>query len=325
MTDNQSFDFICAGCAAGEGIYRFSAVGGRLEKKGEITGIDEVMYFVREGGKLHVLLRAPEGFGGCGGYIAINEDASSAGMKDAVSTGGTVSCHLSVDGGDVYAANYTGSCVSHVGKKVLYHVPYRNMQPGRQEKPHPHCTILSPDKKYVLATDLGLDRIFVYDRQLDLCSVAETEKGHGVRHILFHPDGRTLYAVNELASTVSVFSWDDGRLMLLMTYSCNICHPKNTAAAIRLSPDARRLYVSHRGQDVITCFGVSEDGRTLSFVSNSDCGGAGPRDFCLSPDGKFIVTANERSGNIALLEIGDDGAMKVLDRADVKAALCVLA
>ena len=90
----------------------------------------------------------------------------------------------------------------------------------RQDTAHTHFVNLSPDKKYLLCCDLGLDSIYTYDFDLNVKSVAKVESGEGARHLAYSSDGKYVYCVNELGSSLSVFKYDNGNLNLCNTYSC---------------------------------------------------------------------------------------------------------
>ncbi|MFR5785361.1 MAG: lactonase family protein [Acutalibacteraceae bacterium] len=93
----------------------------------------------------------------------------------------------------------------------------RGTDPARQEAPHPHQALVTPDGKFVLVCDLGLDRVFVYDHDLTPVSYTDVPKGQGVRHLTVAPDGRRVYAVNELGCSITEFDYADGRLTALRT------------------------------------------------------------------------------------------------------------
>ena len=146
--------------------------------------------------------------------------------------------------------------------------------PARQEAPHPHQALVTPDGKFVLVCDLGLDRVFVYDRDLTPVSYADVPKGQGVRHLTFAPDGRRVYAVNELGCSITEFDYADGRLTALRTTALP-CAGKSYAGAIRLSEDGGLLFVSLRGDDVIAVCKPTPDGPVL--LRRFPCGGCWPR------------------------------------------------
>jgi len=319
------FTVYAAGSLDGAGVSRFILKDSRLIPDGVIKCPGRVMYFVEDGGDLHISARGKMSPEGDGIYIKAEPDGRGGySVSEEKKIDGVCACHISVSGDDVYTVGYSSGTVTHLGDKTVTHEPKLHMRPGRQDRPHTHEAVISPCGNYLLVTDLGLDRIYVYDRALNGLSVCMTEPGQGVRHLVFSPDGKHVYAANELASTVSVFSWEPGRLTLLHTVEPGFIEPDNYAAAIRTNAAGTKLYVSQRGKDVIGVFEISSDGEELKLIGNFGCGGRFPRDFYISPDERFIAVANERSGNLSLLEMKDGIPGRILDNASLPAALCVL-
>ena len=321
MTPKPHFDLFAASGTPNGGVFRYTlSKDGKLTPAGSIP-MDRPMYFQKLGERLHVILRAPDGFDGNSAYVSCNADGGDLELSNATATNGIVACHLSVCGDDVYTVNYLSGNLVWVGKKTVTHRALPDCKPGRQDAPHTHCVIPSPDGRYLLCTDLGLDQIKVYDRELNFVSQCDAPRGCGVRHIVFSHDGAYLYAANELDSSVSVYACREGRLTLLSTTPCKVSCPHNLAAAIRLSPDGTRLYVSQRGEDVISIFEVSE-GVHLRLIDNCACGGRGPRDIYLSPDGSLLAVANEASGDLTVLSTDGDRLTQT-DHLTLDGALCV--
>ena len=165
--------------------------------------------------------------------------------------------------------------------------------------PHTHFVAFSPDKKYVLCCDLGLDTIFICDRNLNEVSRVKVPDGYGVRHLVFSKDGEFFYAVNELIPSISVFVYSNGNAEYLSTTKLDCKNKNSTAAAIRL--DKNSLYASVRGENEIYAYRV--DGADFLFYGRFSCGGEGPRDFDLIGD--YIVCANENSDNVTVIEKND--------------------
>ena len=324
MTHKPLCKIWAASCAPDGGIaqYELNAEGKLLRRS--FLNLDRPMYFITEGDTLHTLLRAPEGFDGKSGYLKVNGALTET--SEITSTQGVVACHLCAVGERVYAVNYLSGNLSEIGGREVTHAPGEDHQPGRQDAPHTHCVIPTLEGDALLCTDLGLDTIFVYDLDLNLLSKCQMPKGHGVRHIVAGKDG-FYYAANELMSTVSVLKYDAEAktLTCLSSYSCGISMEGNTAAAIRISGDARHLFVSQRGADTVSVFSISEDGRRLALLHNIPCGGNSPRDMILTPDEKFILCANERSGDLTVLALDANKNAVLTDRVPLAQALCVLA
>ena len=133
-----------------------------------------------------------------------------------------------------------------------------------------------------------------------------------------------LYCACELDSTVCTLSYRDGQLAFLGATDSHIARPDNSAAAIRLSPDGKTLYVSQRGENCISVYRIGEDG-IPKWLFNAPCGGDFPRDFCLTPDGDFLICANERNGCLTVLPIESEKVLPPIFHFALPAALCVWA
>lgn len=178
---------------------------------------------------------------------------------------------------------------------------------------HVHSTICTPDGKYLLAADLGLDRVFCYEitggeeilKPADRSRNLVFEEGEGPRHTAFSSDGRYFYVFTELKSNIYVFAVrEDGKMELLQRKNTLPEGYEGEAAGadIHISADENYLYVSNRGPDTIAVSQRDRDGGTLELVQQASSGGCWPRNFCLSRSQKHILAANERSGLITVYE-----------------------
>ncbi len=309
------------------GLYAF-----RLTEAGGLAllsyfPLDRPMYAVKENNRLYVLAR--ELFGKESGVLSLKPqpDGSLLQASSPHSTRGIVACHLSVLGENIYTVNYLSGNVVKLpeGKSIAF--SGKGPHPARQEASHTHCIIPTPDRKYLLVTDLGQDKIFVLDRDLQPISDCSVPAGHGARHMTFSPDGRYLYCVNELAATVSVLTWDEtqARLSLLHTYDSRVpaeILPANTAGAIRVSADGKHLTISNRGEDTLVVFEI-EDGVRLRMVQKTSCGGKHPRDFILSPDERFLICTNTDSDSVTVFAMQNGLIGEKTATVSIPAPLCV--
>ncbi|MDO4337487.1 MAG: lactonase family protein [Eubacteriales bacterium] len=242
-----------------------------------------------------------------------------------IKTEGTAMCHLYLwpDGKYISAANYmSGSLVvCRVDEKTGVQeicdfkqhegVGFENQV--RQEGPHIHATCVSGDGKRLYASDLGLDQIFCYeildggkllpgkqDMQI------HTPKGTGPRHFVFSKDERFLYVLTEMGSKLLVYeSEKDGesfREIQIVSTLPESFGDFNLGADIHFSMDERFLYTSNRGADSIAAFRVSRENGTVEIIGHYSCGGSFPRNFCITPDDRFVLIANQKSGNVVLCE-----------------------
>lgn len=322
----------CADSKAGGGVYRYALYeNGRLEKQAYLP-CDKPMYAVTDGGRLHVLTLSPfmgkktvspnariaentptEG-NKYSGYFSCNTDFSD--LSETKSTLGECACHLTVDGEDSYIVNYSsGNIVKNCSLAKVHEG--KGINPERQAMPHTHFAEFSPDKKYVLCCDLGLDTVFVYDRNLNEISRAKVPGGFGVRHLVFSPDGHTVYAVNELIPSVSVFSFDGKRLALKNTVNLPCKEKNSTGAAIRLSKDGKELFVSVREENAVFLLGV--DGESLHLKTQFASGGNSPRDINLV--GEYVICTNEKTNNVTVIDTKD---YSIVDSISLPNPLCVL-
>ena len=274
------------------------------------------IYAVTEAGRTDSILTALTTVPGQKELRKLNEVPSRGGGPTHVS--------VSPDGGTVACANYgTGSvssyhilpdgslsnCVSHF--QFTGSGPYK----GRQESPHTHSANITPDGKWVLVSDLGIDRIFIY--RLNPATAQMTpgdtpfwsaKPGSGPRHLAFHPNGRWVYSVNELTSTVDMLRWDSRRGTLTPFGSASTLKegfPPNTAFAgeILCSQDGRNVYVGNRvADDTIAVFDVNPRTGMLSLAQLAENSGKNPRHVALDPSGRWVVISDQGSGSIVVLE-----------------------
>jgi 6-phosphogluconolactonase len=239
-------------------------------------------------------------------------------------TRGGSPCHVAVDhtGSSVFVANYiggsaasyklTGSARDRLSAPVsFFQYTGHGPNPDRQEAPHAHRVTVSPDNKYLLVNDLGLDLIHVYTLDAATAKLAPAETpawqapaGSGPRALLFHPNGKYAYCVTEMASQVIVLKWDGeaGTLETKQVLQLPL-QPQTgpiTGCDIVLSKDARFAYVANRGDDFIATLAVSADGSRLTFQRRGSCGGRVPRHLALDPTERFLLVANQGSDNIAV-------------------------
>jgi len=205
-------------------------------------------------------------------------------------------CYISATENHVFTANYDGGSISVFGRKVdgsltnilqmIQHVG-KSINKERQNEPHVHQVLISPDKKYIVANDLGTDKVTVYQYNPTAPSsvlipydTLSVKPGSGPRHSVFSRDGKRLYQLQEIDGTLSVLEMKNGKLRLIQETTI-IKNNKIVvrAADIHLSPDGKYLYASNRGTaNDITCFSVAKNGR-LTFKQQISTGGDGSAEF----------------------------------------------
>jgi 6-phosphogluconolactonase len=234
------------------------------------------------------------------------------------SSHGSAPCHLATDrqGKFLLVANYVSGSLSvyeleadgRIGKTIqtLQHEG-RSVNSERQEGPHAHYVTATSDNRFVLCCDLGLDKVLVYQLdpdsgQLTLSSEAVLQPGAGPRHLAFHPTERYAYVINELDSSMTVFTYaaETGRLTELQTLSTlpEGYTGENSTAEIWVHPSGRFVYGSNRGHDSIVIYSVEEATGTLTLVGHTSTQGKSPRSFIIAPSGTLLLAANQDSDTV---------------------------
>ena len=179
----------------------------------------------------------------------------------------------------------------------------------------------------MLVCDLGLDTIFTYDRDLNEISRAKVPDGEGCRHLVFSKDGRYVYVVNELGCSVSVFRYDDGRLLYrstLPTRTYRMHNGPDKGSAIKLSQSGKFLFITNRGENEVVTIRVK--GERLKVVARADTEGDEPRDFSLLCGERFGLVTNQFSDSVLLYRMSKlrFGRLKRLQKLEIPAPLCVI-
>jgi 6-phosphogluconolactonase len=181
----------------------------------------------------------------------------------------------------------------------------------RQTTPHAHRVTVSPDNRFLLVNDLGLDEIHIY--RLDAATAKlslnnppawKSAPGAGPRALHFHPNGRWAYCVTEMKSTVDVLSWDKQRGTLetvqVVSMAPENFHGTTGGADIVFDRQANFAYAADRFDDIILTFAVSRHDGKLTLLDRTSCGGRIPRHLTLDPTGRWLLVANQESDNIAV-------------------------
>lgn len=261
------------------------------------------------------LFAACDNFGETGEVRAfyINED-SSLGLLSSRSTHGSSSCHVAYypPTKRILISSYAnGILSSHVfdGASIDPEpelLNYIGSGPSslRQEASHIHQAVVSTNKKWLYACDLGSDKIWLHDlmnKNLQVKTGIPTPAGSGPRHLVCHPYLSLVFVFCELDAKVLTFHSDPAS-GLLNLISTSDTLPQNftgepAGAAIRMHPTAKTLYVSNRNHNSLTVFSLTETGQ-LKYKSNFHSGGKEPRDFNIDPSGQWLLIANQNSNSI---------------------------
>jgi 6-phosphogluconolactonase len=244
---------------------------------------------------------------------------------------GTGPCHLVLDkaGKHVLVANYgSGSiAVLPVASDGRLGEPTATVQhtgssvnPQRQKGPHAHCLILDPANRFAFACDLGLDKVMVYRYDADKGTLtphdpafAAVEPGAGPRDMVFRPDGRFAYVGNEMASTITAFSYDAGagrltEIQAISTLPADF-QGQNSIAELAVHPSGKYVYISNRGHNSVAAFSVDSAKGTLTLLQHQDTGGRTPRHFGIDADARHLIMANQQSDSLLVSRIDNSGRL----------------
>ncbi len=315
-----------------EGIYayRFDAATGQLTSLGLVSETANPSFLAVHPSRrfLYAVNEISDYKGGNSGAVSafmIDHRTRKLRFLNQVSSRGGDPCYVEVDktGRYVLVANYSGGSVAvfpvlqdgrldeasafvqHAGSSV---------NPERQQGPHAHSINLSPDNRYAIAADLGLDQLLTYSFDSSKGALApnhpaftKVTPGAGPRHFAFHPSGRSAYVITEMQSTVFAFSYDaaSGVLRELQTISTlpRDFAGDNSGAEIQVHPTGKFLYGSNRGHNGIAVFVIDAGKGTLTPVEHVPTQGKTPRNFEIDPTGSYLFAANQDSDNIVVFRI----------------------
>lgn len=184
----------------------------------------------------------------------------------------------------------------------------------RQSAPWPHSCFPDPAGARLLACDLGLDRVMIYDIRHEDAELipsrqpfAQVSSGAGARHLAIHPDGRFVYVVNELDSSLSVFRYaqDNGSLIVAQTITTVPDDAIDTSqpAEIAIHPAGKHLYVTNRGHESIAIFRIDQQSGRIRLIGYEPTQGNTPRHIALSADGAHAFLSNQLSGEVIIFAV----------------------
>jgi 6-phosphogluconolactonase len=256
--------------------------------------------------------------------FAIDPKTGALTLLNKVSSHGEGPAHIAVDktGKALLAANYRSGSLAllpiqadgRLGEATGFAQHHGIGPKPRQEGPHAHGAAFSPDNRFALVADRGLDQVLIYryDRSTGTLApndppVFEATPGAGPRHLLFHPNGRILYELNEPGSTITVLAYGAAGGTMKRLQEITTLPPgftgTNTTAQLQIDRARTFLYASNRGADNIAVFAIDPAKGTLTPVQHVSTQGKTPRDFSLDPTGNYLFAANQNSDSIVLFRV----------------------
>ena len=316
----------------GEGIYvyRMDPASGALELITTNSGITNPSYLAFDAAgrclyAVNELKTYRDEPTGTVSAFSVNSKTGELTYLNKKPTGGTDPCHLIVDHTDRYVllANFmsgsicvlpiqTDGSLGDASDFIQHHGS--SIDPDRQQGPHAHAVTLDESNRHVYVPDLGLDKTLIYRFDVDSGKLAPNDEpsmavkpGAGPRHIVFHPNGRYAYLVNELDSTIAAYGYDADKGVLhevqaIATLPDNFTG-HSTCADVQVAPSGEFLYGSNRGHDSIVIYKIDQSTGRLSCIGHESTRGNTPRNFDIDPAGNFLLAANQDSDTIVTFRI----------------------
>jgi 6-phosphogluconolactonase (cycloisomerase 2 family) len=311
-------------------VYRFDTVDGSSDYLSQSTSVENPSYLTLSKNNNRVYSVTENGdTSACANAFTFDRKTSVLDLENSSKTDGAAPCYINMDPTEkfVLTANYEGGTITVIrlekdgtlsndrdiiGFRQGVKLPFRR-------RSHLHTTVFSPDGKYLLATDLGKDKLYCFEtnRQAQRASeflsttklsVVDLEIGSGPRHLAFHPNGKMFYLLNEFSGKVNVFNYHEGKISEIQTVTADGFKGRGSAD-IHITPNGKFLYTSHRlKNDGISIFSISKDDGKLTKIGYQPTG-IHPRNFIITPNGKMLLVANRDSNSIQVFSINQSTGM----------------
>ena len=302
-------------------VYEFDAVSGDFKLKNSSENVVSPSYLSVSADNKFIYAVNENGTQSAVSAFGYDSKTGKLKLLNTNASLGADPCHLINDDKNVIIANYSGGSIAVFKKNAdgsiteaqqLIQHEGKGPNVARQEKAHVHQVVFSPDHKFILSNDLGQDKVFIYKYNpaskheiLTLKGTVDVKTGSGPRHLTFSKDGKFVYLIQELDATLTTFSYDKtGNLKVLGATSIL---PKGFtggtgAAAIKISPDGKFLYVTDRvDANSIAVYKILKDGK-IEQVEQLSTLGKGPRDFAIDPTGNYLLVGHQYTNNIIIFK-----------------------
>lgn len=332
--------------STGEGIilYELAMADGSLRQRAVKRGVVNPSYLTLSPDQRY--LYAVSELNEPGGHVVAyaRDESGTLSYLNRQPAYGEAACYLVVDGTGRYllTANYMdgSACVYPLAEdgsigELAYRVQHEGSGPRpRQNRAHIHCVRFDKKQRYLFLSDLGTDRLAGYTLDLETGELiphnsTPVQPGGGPRHFLFSNDGRFGYSLQELDSTLLVFTYDQrqGELTRIQSFSTlpEDFIGENITSTLRLHPSGNFLYAANRGHNSLAIYAVDQGAGTLTLVGYQPSGGVWPRDFNIDPSGKYLLVGHQDSDNIVTFRIDQEtGALNTVAETAVPTPVCIL-
>ncbi len=308
-----------------KGIYRsrFNADTGELTDAELAAEIESPSYLTIHPNGKYLYAVTESGDGSVTGYT-LNALTGGLAKINTQPTQGSSPCDLEVDqtGQMLVVVNYgSGSTIAYkvgedgsLSEATDFHEHTGSSVHRRQKSPHAHSIDFSPDNRFAMVSDLGIDKVLVYEAdpstgKLKEAGFGTVPAGGGPRHFAFHPNGELAFANDEISSAVTAFRYDaaTGALKELETVS-TLPEPVegNSTAELQVHPNGKFLYVSNRGHDSLALVTIDEATGKIERKANYPTLGETPRNFNIAPGGEYLLAANQNGDNVVVFQLNPE-------------------
>jgi 6-phosphogluconolactonase len=337
-----------------EGIYayRFNPASGELKSIGLVAKTDNPSFLVMDAnGKFLYAVNELDSFqqkaSGAISVFSINKETAALQLMQQIPSLGAAPCHVSLDKSGRYllVANYNGGNAAvfpiasdgTLGQQSAFiQNSGSSINAARQTGPHAHFIQVTNDNNYAMIADLGIDQVIVQKFDSNAGTLTPLDSGFvkvtpgsGPRHLAYAPDGKFVYVLNELTSSISAFTFDQSsgkmnEIQVLSTLPDNFSG-SNSTAEIAIDAQGKFLYASNRGDDTIAIYSIDNSDGKLTFIDRIPTGGKTPRHFEIDPSGQWLFAANQNSDNIVVFKIDQTNGQLILQSeiSGISSPVCV--
>ncbi len=299
-------------------VYELNAQTGTLTYKSKTTEIKDPSYFAISDNNKFIYAASPADKGS---VYAFKFDNGNFNFLNKQTSGGETPVYVSTDkkGDYIFTANYRGGSMAAVPVKSdgslgdnLQTIVYEGTGPNklRQTKPFAHSAVLSPDERFLFVQDLGTDKMYRYDfdpknattpLKPSTVPVFLAAPGTGPRFLLFHPNKKLAFLIQEITGQMSSYGYKNGQLTLIDMVSTGAkdFSGELRSADIQISPDGKFLYGSNRGTaNDLSIYAIDQKSGKLTNVGNQTTMGKMPGSFAIDPSGNFLLVANQGTDDV---------------------------
>ncbi|MDR1091449.1 MAG: lactonase family protein [Prevotella sp.] len=320
-------------------VYRFDTVSGYSTYKSKVKITNPSYLAISKNGKYVYAVSETGDDKASASAFAFDKEKGELSLLNTELTKGADPCYITVDnaGKHVVTANYSGGSITVFDVKedgslttASQYISFtgKGVDQDRQQKPHLHCVTYSPDEKYLLANDLGSDKIHKFDvnperqggyLQAGVPAAFKIADGSGPRHLEFYPDGKFAYLINEISGAVIAFDYNShkGDLIQKQSIQADTLNAKGSGD-IHITPDGRFLYASNRLKgDGLAIFSINQNDGKLTKVGYQPTG-IHPRNFVITPNGKFLLVAGRDNNAVQVFLIDRNTGLLKNTNKDIK-------